>query len=51
MLQTRNKGAAHAAIKIACDLVEGLITKEEALLKIDPTQLDSYCIHSLTLRH
>jgi pyruvate,orthophosphate dikinase len=42
MLQTRNgKRTAHAAIKIACDLVEeGLITKEEALLKIDPTQLD-----------
>ncbi|MFW5780163.1 MAG: pyruvate, phosphate dikinase [Bacillota bacterium] len=42
MLQTRNgKRTAHAAIKIACDLVEeGLITKEEALLKVDPTQLD-----------
>ncbi len=42
MLQTRNgKRTAHAAIKIACDLVEeGLIAKEEALLKIDPTQLD-----------
>ncbi|MGI6212946.1 MAG: pyruvate, phosphate dikinase [Christensenellales bacterium] len=42
MLQTRNgKRTAHAAIKIACDLVdEGLVTEEEALLKIDPKQLD-----------
>ena len=43
MLQTRNgKRTAAAALKIACDLVsEGMITKEEALLKIDPKQLDS----------
>ncbi len=42
MLQTRNgKRTANAAIRIACELVdEGLITKEEALLKIDPKQLD-----------
>lgn len=42
MLQTRNgKRTANAAIRIACDLVdEGLITKEEALMKIDPKQLD-----------
>ncbi|MDD4316079.1 MAG: pyruvate, phosphate dikinase [Clostridia bacterium] len=42
MLQTRNgKRTAHAAIKIACDLVEeGLITKEEAVLKVEPKQLD-----------
>lgn len=42
MLQTRNgKRTAQAAIKIACDLVdEGLITKEEAVLKVDPKQLD-----------
>lgn len=42
MLQTRNgKRTANAAIRIACDLVdEGLITKEQALLKIDPKQLD-----------
>ncbi len=43
MLQTRNgKRTARAAIKIACDLVdEGMITKEEALLKIEPKQLDA----------
>ncbi len=43
MLQTRNgKRAAQAAFKIAVDLVkEGLCTKEEALLKIDPNQLNS----------
>jgi pyruvate,orthophosphate dikinase len=42
-LQTRNgKRTAHAALKIAVDLVkEGLITKEEAILKVDPKQLDS----------
>ena len=43
MLQTRNgKRTAAAAMKIAVDLVEeGMITKEEALLKIDPKQLDA----------
>ncbi|NLY71072.1 MAG: pyruvate, phosphate dikinase [Clostridiales bacterium] len=43
MLQTRNgKRTAAAALKIACDLVdEGLITEEEAVLKIDPRQLDT----------
>ncbi|SHJ01429.1 pyruvate, phosphate dikinase, partial [Clostridium magnum] len=42
-LQTRNgKRTAQAALKIAVDLVEeGLITKEEAILKVDPKQLDS----------
>ncbi len=41
-LQTRNgKRTAAAALKIAVDMVkEGLITKEEALLKVDPKQLD-----------
>ena len=41
-LQTRNgKRTAHAAIKIACDLVdEGMITKEEAVLRIDAKSLD-----------
>jgi len=41
-LQTRNgKRTAPAAIKIACDLVdEGMITKEEALLRIDAKSLD-----------
>ena len=42
MLQTRNgKRTAAAAIKIACDMVrEGLITKKEAILRIQPEQLD-----------
>ena len=41
-LQTRNgKRTAHAAIQIACDLVdEGKITKEEALLRIEAKSLD-----------
>ncbi len=41
-LQTRNgKRTAQAAIKIACDLVdEGMITKEEAVLRIDAQSLD-----------
>ena len=44
MLQTRNgKRTGEAAINIACDLVkEGLLTKEEALLKIEPAQLDTF---------
>ncbi|MCK4413693.1 MAG: pyruvate, phosphate dikinase [Candidatus Eisenbacteria sp.] len=42
MLQTRTgKRTAQAAVKIAVDLVsEGLITKDEALLRVDPTSLD-----------
>ena len=43
MLQTRNgKRTASAALKIACDMVaEGLLTKEEAILNVDPSQLDA----------
>ena len=43
MLQTRNgKRTAQAAVKIAIDLVnEGVLTKEEALLKVEPSQLDA----------
>ncbi len=43
MLQTRNgKRTAAAALKIAVDLVaEGMATKQEAILKVDPKQLDS----------
>ncbi|MCD7727212.1 MAG: pyruvate, phosphate dikinase [Ruminococcus sp.] len=43
MLQTRNgKRTAQAALKIACDLVdEGMRTEEEAVLMIDPRNLDS----------
>ncbi|MFA7076963.1 MAG: pyruvate, phosphate dikinase [Syntrophomonas sp.] len=42
MLQTRTgKRTTKAAVKIAVDMVnEGLITKEEALLRIDPEQID-----------
>ena len=42
MLQTRiGKRTARAALKIAVDMVgEGLITRDEALLRIDPHQLD-----------
>lgn len=42
-LQTRNgKRTAQAALKIAVDLVnEGMNTKEEAILKVDPKQLDT----------
>lgn len=42
MLQTRNgKRTARAAINIAVDMVEeGLITKEDAVLKVDPQSLD-----------
>ena len=43
MLQTRNgKRTAQAALKIACDLVdEGMKTPEEAVLMIDPRNLDT----------
>ena len=43
MLQTRNgKRTAQAAMRIAVNLVEeGLCTKNEALLKIEPRQLDA----------
>ncbi|MGB0345533.1 MAG: pyruvate, phosphate dikinase [Acholeplasmataceae bacterium] len=42
-LQTRNgKRTAQAALQIAIDLVnEGVLTKEEALLKVEPKQLDT----------
>ena len=43
MLQTRNgKRSAAAALKIAVDLVdEGMIDEEEAVLRVEPKQLDS----------
>ena len=42
-LQTRNgKRTAQSALKIAVDLVEeGMLTKEQAILKVEPNQLDS----------
>ncbi|NDL68867.1 pyruvate, phosphate dikinase, partial [Anaerotalea alkaliphila] len=41
-LQTRSgKRTAHAALRVAVELVEeGLCTEEEALMKVDPKQLD-----------
>ena len=42
MLQTRNGKRTAAALKIAVDLVnEGMITTDEAILKVEPKQLDS----------
>lgn len=43
MLQTRNgKRTAQAAIKIAVDMVnEGLINKEEAIMRVEPAHLDN----------
>ena len=43
ILQTRNgKRTADAAINIAVDLVnEGMISKEEAIMRVEPKQLDS----------
>src|SRR5258706_13678615 len=42
MLQTRNgKRTAKAALKVAVDLAtEGLISKEEAIMRIEPSSLD-----------
>ena len=42
ILQTRNgKRTAEASLKIAMDLVkEGIITKEEAILKVEPTSIN-----------
>ncbi|MFA6322618.1 MAG: pyruvate, phosphate dikinase [Candidatus Buchananbacteria bacterium] len=44
MLQTRNgKRTAAAAVRIAVELVdEGMISKEEALLKVDPESLNQF---------
>jgi len=43
MLQTRNgKRTAQAALKIAIDLVkEGVLTEQQAVLKVEPSQLDA----------
>ena len=42
MLQTRNGKRTAAALKIAVDLVdEGMITEQEAVLRVEPKQLDS----------
>ena len=44
MLQTRNgKRTAQAALKIAVDLVsEGMLTKEETIMKVEPKSLDQF---------
>ncbi len=48
LLQTRNgKRTPKAAVKIAVDMVkEGLITKEEAIMRVEPKQLD-YLLHPM----
>ena len=53
MLQTRNgKRTAAAALKIAVDLVnEGMITKEEAVLKVDPKRLTRCSTRISSPRH
>lgn len=53
LLQTRNgKRTAAAALKVASDLVdEGLITKEEALLRIEPAQLDQLLHPAIDPKH
>ncbi|RRD06228.1 pyruvate, phosphate dikinase [Arachnia propionica] len=53
LLQTRNgKRTAAAALKVASDLVdEGLITKEEALLRIEPEQLDQLLHPAIDPKH
>src|SRR6266852_5199631 len=49
MLQTRNgKRTGLAAVKVALDMVEeGLITKEEAIFRVEPTQLDDFLVPRL----
>ncbi|HSA79072.1 MAG TPA: pyruvate, phosphate dikinase [Nitrospirota bacterium] len=44
MLQTRTgKRTAHAAVKIAVDMVaEGVISKEEAVLRVEPASLEQF---------
>ena len=49
ILQTRNgKRTAQAAIRIAVEMVEeGVITKEQALMRVDPEQLDQLLHHRI----
>jgi pyruvate,orthophosphate dikinase len=53
ILQTRNgKRTARAAVKLAVDLVEeGLISKEDALLRVDPTDLLQLLLPQLPADH
>ena len=52
MLQTRNgKRTGIAAVKVAIDMVEeGLITKEEAIFRVDPNQLYDFLVPKLDER-
>ena len=52
MLQTRNgKRTAAAALKIAVDLVdEGVLSEEEAVLKVEPSSSTPCCTRTSTLR-
>jgi pyruvate,orthophosphate dikinase len=52
MLQTRNgKRTGRAAVRIAIDMVnEGLITKEEAIFRVDPNQLYDFLVPKLDER-
>ena len=49
MLQTRNgKRTGIAAVKVALDMVkEGLITKEEAIFRVDPDQISHFLVPRL----
>ncbi|MBV9608650.1 MAG: pyruvate, phosphate dikinase [Acidobacteria bacterium] len=49
MLQTRNgKRTGRAAVRVAIDMVdEGLITKEEAIFRVDPNQLYDFLVPKL----
>jgi len=49
MLQTRNgKRTGRAAVRIAIDMVnEGLITRQEAIFRVDPNQLYDFLVPSL----
>jgi pyruvate, orthophosphate dikinase len=49
LLQTRNgKRTGHAAVRIALDMVEeGLITKEEAIFRVEPNQLYDFLVPKL----
>ena len=51
MLQTRNgKRTGRAAVRIAIDMVdEGLITKEEAIFRVDPNQLYDFLLPRLDI--
>src|SRR5258708_26521395 len=49
LLQTRNgKRGGRAAVRIALDMIEeGLITKEEAIFRVEPNQLYDFLVPSL----